>query len=279
LLERALGAEEAAQRFLLVTEPADNPMRRFGEARGMRILDHDPGIGGRYSVLSLVGLLPAVLAGRDPEAVRAGAATVLRRFLDAAKTEDIPPAVGAALSLAMTEERDVWVSVMCPYADALAPFAQWYAQLWAESLGKEEWGSTPYPARGTVDQHSQLQLWLGGPRDKLVTILTASREGTGAALPAEVEDKELAYLAGRTIGDVMAAEQRATIDTLAQGGIPVRHVALEALDERTLGALFMHFMLETILAGTMLGFDPFDQPAVEDGKKRARKYLSEMRRD
>jgi glucose-6-phosphate isomerase len=163
-----------------------------------------------------------------------------------------------------------------PYADALRPFALWHAQLWGESLGKGGNGTTPVAAHGPIDQHSQLQLWLDGPRDKFFTIVQIDRAGAGPRLSGAEHDEALSYLAGRTMGDLLEAEQRATAAALMNKRCPVRCFRMHHLDERALGALLMHFMIETILVGYTLGIDPFDQPAVEDGKSLARRHLVEM---
>jgi len=165
--------------------------------------------------------------------------------------------------------------VVMPYGDRLERFAMWHRQLWAESLGKDGKGTTPIAALGPVDQHSQLQLYLGGPRDKLYTILTQGLAGKGPRIVSA--DPELAYLNGRTVGDLADAEQRATIDTLIANTRPTRTLNVPVPDAHTIGALFMHFMLETIIAAHVLGVDPFDQPAVEQGKLLAKKYLQDMR--
>jgi glucose-6-phosphate isomerase len=167
---------------------------------------------------------------------------------------------------------------MVAYADRLERFTRWYVQLWAESLGKDGKGTTPLAALGPVDQHSQLQLFMAGPRDKLFTVLTVAPDGRGPRMP-----EDLAKLAGepdfagKTIGDLVAAQGRATAETLAKNGCPVRTMRLDCLDERHMGELLMHFMLETIIAARLLGVDPFDQPAVEEGKVLAKRYLKEAR--
>jgi glucose-6-phosphate isomerase len=270
---RGIGA--LGRRFGCIVEPGDSPLRRLGEELGATMLDHDPRIGGRYSVLSLVGMLPALLGGLDAEAVRDGAAAVLKPALgkDGA---DSPPAQGAALSMALAAQ-GVRQAVLMPYVDRLDLLALWYRQIWAESLGKAGHGTTPIRALGPVDQHSQLQLYLEGPADKLFTILEAPIAGTGPEIPERrARALGLDYLAGRTIGDLVAAECRATAETLAGNGRPVRRLRLEAVDERTLGGLFMHFILETVIAAGLIGVDPYDQPAVEQGKVLARRYLGEM---
>src|SRR5262249_39212980 len=179
---------------------------------------------------------------------------------------EVPAALGAALAVALAE-RGKRIAVMLAYSDRLQRFTHWYVQLWAESLGKKGKGTTPVAALGPVDQHSQLQLFIGGPRDKLFTVITVDGAGTGPGI-----DGELAKLhgepafGGKTIGDLVAAEGRATAETLAKNGCPVRTIHIGKLDEETLGELMMHFMLETIIAAHLLGIDAFDQPAVEEGK-------------
>ncbi|MEX2642839.1 MAG: glucose-6-phosphate isomerase, partial [Acetobacterales bacterium] len=172
--------------------------------------------------------------------------------------------------------RGVAMSVLMPYCDRLGTFAMWYRQLWAESLGKDGMGTTPVKALGAVDQHSQVQLYLDGPRDKLFTLMLLDSAGRGGRVESARAPGKLSYLAGRTIGDLMEAEQNATAETLVRNGCPTRVIRLERLDEQALGALTMHYMLETIVAGRLMGVDPFDQPAVEQGKVLAREYLAEM---
>jgi glucose-6-phosphate isomerase len=274
----ALPAARLPEIFLGLTEPA-RPGRRNGlramlAEYGIPMLDHDTGIGGRFSVLTSTGLLPAAVLGLDLAAVRAGAAAALAPVLDGKPAAEVPSAVGAALAVALAESKAKRIAVMLAYSDRLERFTRWYVQLWAESLGKDGKGLTPLACLGPVDQHSQLQLFIGGPRDKLVTVVTVGPARTG---PRIAED--LARLAGesdfggKTIGELVAAEGRATAETLAKNGCPVRTIHLDRLDERALGELLMHFMLETILAAHLLGVDPFDQPAVEEGKVLAKKYL------
>jgi len=270
---------EAPRLFFGITEPAI-PGRRNGlhdllSKHGVAMLDHDPEVGGRYSVLTNVGLLPAAIAGLDIAAVRRGAAMALAPILAGAKPAQVPAAVGAALSVVLAAARAKPITVLMAYADRLERFTRWYVQLWAESLGKDRKGTAPIAALGPVDQHSQLQLFIGGPRDKLFTIVTVACGGRGPKI-----DGALAMVAGepgfagKTIGDLVAAQGRATAETLAKNGCPVRTIHLDRLDEENLGELLMHFMLETIVAAHLLGVDPFDQPAVEEGKVLAKHYLT-----
>lgn len=265
--------------FLGIGEPAKegkrNGLRDLLEKHQVAMLDHDPNVGGRYSALTNVGLLPAAALGLDIGAIRHGAASALAPVLAKQKPADVPAAVGAALAVALAESKGKTISVLMAYADKLERLTRWYVQLWAESLGKEGKGTTPVAALGPVDQHSQVQLFIAGPRDKLFNIVLVKGAGLGPRI-----DSELAKLAGepgfggKTIGDLVWAEGRATAETLAKNGCPVRTFTLDKLDERSLGELMMHFMLETIIAAHIMGIDAFDQPAVEEGKVLAKKYLT-----
>jgi glucose-6-phosphate isomerase len=272
-------AKRIPELFLAVTEPkvegAHNGLRALCESFGIPALDHDPHIGGRFAGLTNVGLLPALARGLDVEALREGARSVVASMLEAKRAADFDPAIGAAITIGLAKERGVRACVMLPYADRLARFAAWYAQLWGESLGKKGEGTTPVAALGPVDQHSQLQLYLDGTPQHLVTVIREACEGRGPRLAPDLAKLAGAgYLAGHAPGDLVAAQQRAIPEALLAHGRPVRTIDLEVLDERALGALMMHFMLETILAAHLLGVDPFDQPAVESGKMLTRRYLA-----
>jgi glucose-6-phosphate isomerase len=273
-LAASVGAAKIAKHVTIVTEPTDNALRRIADRFALPTLPHPPTLGGRYSVLSAVGLLPACLLGLDIEALRAGAAQARDAAL--AEPETSLPAHGAALAVALAAQGHTQ-TVFCAYADILGPFGQWYAQLWAESLGKGGKGTTPLRAVGTVDQHSQLQLWLDGPADKLFTIVSQTSRDKGPRYDAAtLADPALGYLAGRTMGDILDVAARATAETLARRGRPVRLMHVETLDETSLGALLMHFMLETVIAADLFGIEPYEQPAVEEGKILARRYLQGM---
>lgn len=268
---KKLGQQAVRERFIIVTMPGDSPLRRSAATYGLRVLDHDTDIGGRFSVLTNVGLLPAAIAGLDIRALRRGAQSVVKQLDAAAEPASCIPAVGAALQYAFVQ-KDRPISVMLPYSERLAAFSSWYRQGWAESLGKQGRGSTPIRAVGTTDQHSQLQLYLDGPKDKLFHMILLDRARTGRLIPVP-DFPELAYLRGKTMGDVMEAEQRATLASLTRQGCPVRLFTLNKLNEEVMGALLMHFMLEIICASFLFEVNPFDQPAVEEGKHLAVEYL------
>lgn len=268
-MERAGHGANLAGTFAVITEPGRNALRRFATEIGCPAHDHDPGLGGRYSALSLVGLVPATCFGLDVSKIRAGAATVLAQMDD----PDAPFAVGAALSVAAAKSGR-GAQVIWAYADRLERFVMWWRQLWGESLGKGGQGTTPIRALGPVDQHSQLQLYLDGPDDKLYTVVTAG--GDGPIVPAKWAERiDQPLIAGKTLNQIVNAQARATAETLMRAGRPVRTIHVPRLDEAAMGALMMHFMLETLFAARLLGVDPFDQPAVELGKVLTRQYLSE----
>lgn len=270
---------EIAKHLFGISEPEKsgrkNGLRALLGKFGCEVLDHDTEVGGRFIALTNVGMLPALLADVDIRALRAGAGATLAPVLAGAKAVDVAPAAGAALGVAASEA-GLPISVLLAYGDRFERLTRWWMQLWGESLGKDGKGSTPVASIGPVDQHSQLQLWLAGPKDKFFTVLTHENRDQGPRL-----DAELASLAGepvfanRTVGALVAAQARATADTLAKHSRPLRLIRTKNLDGFALGALLMHFMLETIFAGALYGVNPYDQPAVEEGKILAKKYLAE----
>jgi glucose-6-phosphate isomerase len=268
-----LTASEIKQHFLVITEPKLSPLVHLIDVEDIPRLEHPLAIGGRFSALSLVGLLPAMIAGVDPFKVREGAQSVIEHMFNSPAAE---PMIGAALNVALLQQKNIRNTVLMPYVDCLNSFSFWFRQLWAESLGKDGQGSTPLNALGTVDQHSQLQLYLDGPKDKMFTVIIQDHLQTGEKMPESLSRVEgLPYLASRTMGDLLDAEQQATIATLINRGCPTRVIRLKDVDEYAVGALMMHFMLETMLTAKFMGVNAFDQPAVEEGKILTREFLKE----
>ena len=264
-----------SQHFLVITEKKSSPLFRMKERFNLSFLEHYPDLGGRFSIFSLVGLLPAMLVGIDPIAFREGAASVIEKMVGCEEVLNFEPAVGAALTCGLLKEQQINLSVMMPYCDRLQFFSKWYRQLWAESLGKSGKGTTPIDALGAVDQHSQLQLYLDGPRDKFFTVITTDYKAMGPqSLPSDlISDVDLNYLYGKRLGDLMMAEQNATIETLIKNDCPTRVIHIPEITPHSLGALTMHFVFETLFASELLFVDPFNQPAVEQGKILAKQYL------
>ena len=265
--------------FLGITEPrkagTKNGLRDLLEHHGAPCLDHHTGIGGRFAVLTNVGLLPAISRGADPARILEGAQSVVDRLEASASARDFPPLVGAALAVELANTRAIKVQVMMPYADRLGRLGDWFVQLWAESLGKDGKGTTPLGCLGPLDQHSQLQLFMDGPREHYMTFVRLPMADAGPRIaPDMAAVAGIDVLAGKTIGDLVEAQTYAVPQALMQAGRPVRTIDVPALDEEAMGAMLMHFMLETILAGWLFGVDPFDQPAVELGKVLTRQRLA-----
>lgn len=269
-LEEAGGGKYLKHHFAGITEDKPNPLRAILTEMGAPILNHDSDLGGRFSVFSVVGLLPAMLAGLDAPLIREGA----REALNAAMTGSTPAVEGAALSVA-ARDAGLTQSVMWSYRDRLARLPRWWRQLWAESLGKGGQGTTPIDAQGPVDQHSQLQLYLDGPNDKLFTLIDAPSVADAKASSAWAKRHGLELYAGRGMSEVVSAQVRGTANALTNAGRAVRRISLNApIEEKSLGALMMHFILETLIAARLWNVDPFGQPAVEQGKRLTRQYLA-----
>lgn len=273
-LEDALGS--AAYRHLVfTTDPEKGALRQIAQTDGIATLDVPPDVGGRFSVLSPVGLLPAALVGIDIGALLAGA----RRAVAAAESDDLlsnRPALYAGLQWAADTSQGARIHVVMPYTDRLREFAEWYRQLWAESLGKRvdrrghvvHAGPTPLAAVGATDQHSQVQLFMEGPYDKVITFLTVDDFGEDVMIPKRPGlPDELGYLQGHTLGQLLKAEFEATSAAIASQGRMNMTVRIPKLDAEALGELIMFFQVATGYAGVWYNIDPFDQPGVELGKR------------
>ena len=262
--------------FTIITEDKTSPLDGLAETYLIDPLPHDEGIGGRFSVFSNVGILPAMLAGLDCEALRAGAKSYIMSFLAAPHAHDVTADADFAVK-DMSAGRNI--SVMMPYLDSLQSFAAWYGQLWAESLGKDGQGSTPVSALGTVDQHSLLQLFRDGPDDKLYTLIMPT-QATEKNFPPNgyvYTEPTLSYMMDQTMFDLLSAEAKATADSLKNAKRPVRIISFETLTADILGQLLAHFMLETIVAADIMEINAFDQPGVEESKILTRDYMTNLK--
>lgn len=274
-LDEAVGPEAARRHLVFTTDPARGPLRQIADSEGVASLEVPPAVGGRFSVLSSVGLLPAALVGIDIEGLIRGARRALSRAESARLTEN-PAALHSGLLWAADTRLGARIHVLMPYSDRLRDFADWYRQLWAESLGKRQdrrgeevfLGPTPLGAVGATDQHSQVQLFMEGPYDKVVTFVRVEDHGEEIPIPGRPGlAGELSHLAGKSLGQLLAAEQQATAAALARAGRPSATISLSRLDAPALGELLMFFQLATGYAGLWYGVDPFDQPGVELGKR------------
>jgi glucose-6-phosphate isomerase len=273
-LERAVGREEALRRLVFITDPEKGNLRLLAGRDPVATLEVPPGVGGRFSVLSAVGLLPLAAAGHDVRALLAGAEDMAGRCLAAGLLEN--PAYLFAAAAVHYLEAGRNVLVMMPYATDLFGLSQWFAQLWAESLGKAHdlegrevhVGQTPVAAVGATDQHSQLQLYMEGPQDKLVCFVVPEDYGTDLEIPELFGDIDsLAYLGGHSLAGLIGAEAKATAAALASQGRPSLALRLPRLDAHALGQVLFLLEAATVAAGGLLGINPLDQPGVELGKR------------
>ncbi len=275
-LEQALDDPAGARRHLVfTTDPERGVLRRIADQESIATLPIPPAVGGRFSVLSAVGLLPTALVGIDGGALLDGARAMDQRC-DSGRLVDNPAGLYAALQWLADQEASAPIHVMMPYSDRLYSAADWFRQLWAESLGKRlglsgqeiHVGPTPVKALGATDQHSQVQLYIEGPVDKTITFLALGERDGDVPIPRLYQDIEaIGYLGDRTLGELLDAERRATAAALAERGRMNMTLTLPRLDEHSLGELIMMLQIATVYAGALYGVDPLDQPGVELGKQ------------
>jgi glucose-6-phosphate isomerase len=270
---RSAGFKKLSATSTVISEIDDNPLMRWARKEGVSALEIPKDVGGRFSVLCPVGLLPAAFYGLDIERIREGAAWALG--------QDELIARLAAQSL-MSFERDEWITQFWAYSDGLRDFGLWTQQLWAESLGKANdrngkpapRASTPIPAIGSSDQHSILQQVMEGSRDKFTWFFRVEQsEKEGAVLDKNLFDCQNLML-GKTMGQLFGAMASATQQALEKQGIQSLTLTAERLDEFSVGALFMILELVVGTMGEALDINAFDQPGVELGKRLAREILS-----
>jgi glucose-6-phosphate isomerase len=276
IVHQALEEKKLAVRdhIIFVTDPAQGALRPLAQQLGVPGLDIPPSVGGRFSVLTPVGTLPAALIGIDVPKLLGGAAEMAQRCTSSKLAENPAGVFGTLQWIADTKHGKV-INVFMPYSDPLRDFADWFVQLWAESLGKHlpdgsSVGQTPLPALGATDQHSQVQLFMEGPKNKVVTFVAVAERGTDLTIPHGFSEvKELGYLGGHSLAELISIEQRATAGALAKRGRPNMTITLDRVDEWHVGGLMMLLELATAYAGQLYGIDAFNQPGVELGKQFA----------
>jgi glucose-6-phosphate isomerase len=272
-LTSALGEAAAKERLVFVTDPEKGALRAIARAEQVVALDIPANVGGRFSVLTPVGVLPAALMGIDTGQLLAGAAEMRARCASGKLANNVAGTFAALQHLADTRHGR-HIQVLMPYSDALRDMAAWFVQLWAESLGKHRTagdpgvGPTPLAALGATDQHSQVQLFMEGPADKTVTFIGVEHGGADVEIPLLHPDlTELAYLGGHRLGELLDIERRATAGALARRGRPNMTLSMESVDPFHVGQLLMLLELATAYAGQLYGVNAFDQPGVELGKQ------------
>jgi glucose-6-phosphate isomerase len=253
---------------LVITDPKGGVFRAFAEAAGCRSLEIPPSVGGRYSVLSPCGLVTASALGADVRGLLEGAAS-MKKYLSERRSSRDNPALYLAAINRFHEKNGRPMSVLMPYSNRLETFAEWFAQLWGESVGKDGLGTTPVRALGAIDQHSQVQLYTDGPDDKLYTIINVANRDAEIDIPT-AEDSSLSsllYLSGSGLGTMLGYEARSTAAALVKSGRPVVWIELNQVDARTIGALVLFYEYVTAVTGRLMKINPFDQPGVEQGKR------------
>jgi glucose-6-phosphate isomerase len=273
-LQEALG-DAYSRHLLFTTDPEKGVLRQLAREEGIAALPIPGNVGGRFSVLSAVGLLPAAMVGIDVRELLAGAHEMAERC----RTDDLranPAGMFAVLQYLADTERKAPIHVMMPYSDRLRDVADWFRQLWAESLGKQRTrggeevfaGPTPVKSLGATDQHSQVQLYIEGPFDKTITLLAEREREIDLEIPRMYQELgELGYLGGQTLGGLLRTEMLATEAALARRGRMNMLLELPRVDARSLGATMMLLQIATVYAGYLYGVDPLDQPGVELGKQ------------
>lgn len=273
-LRRSVG-RSWPKHIIATTDPARGLLREAAEAEGFETYFIPPAVGGRFSVLSAVGLLSAAVAGINIKSLLEGASRANRALRAMPQREN--PAYAFALACYLFDRhRDVRINVLMPYSQPLFGLSDWFCQLWAESLGKAldrrgrpaGVGLTPVKALGATDQHSQLQLYTEGPYDKLVCFLTVKEPGPKIKIPkAAGKLSGLGYLGGRTLGELLNAEALGTEAALAKAGRPSMRLLIPRVSPGILGELIIFFQVATACAGALYNVNPYDQPGVEAGKR------------
>jgi glucose-6-phosphate isomerase len=273
--ERLLNEKlDITKHLVFVTDPRQGALRPLAERLKVPALEIPPNIGGRFSVLTPVGTLPAALIGIDVKALLTGAQEMAVRC-DSAELAKNPAGIYGMLQWLADTQLKKSIAVFMPYSDPLRDFAAWFVQLWAESLGKKRAdgtsvGSTPIAALGATDQHAQVQLFMEGPADKTVTFVAVRDRATDVTIPVGFADvKELGYLTGHSLGELIDIEQRATAGALAKRGRPNMTIQLDRVDASHIGQMMMFLEIATAYAGQLYGIDAFNQPGVELGKQFA----------
>jgi glucose-6-phosphate isomerase len=263
---KKIHGKETTKRFIITTDPEKGNLRKIVREHGLMSLPIPPEVGGRYSVLSAVGLLLAEVIGINSDELLKGAGDIHRKCSGNDIRENPAYLFGTLLYL-MDKEKKRNIDVMVPYADSLKPLSEWFCQLWAESLGKDNKGLTPYPSLGTTDQHSQLQLWIEGPRDKVIIFIRIADYGTDIKIPKVFKEIEgLGYLSGHSLSELIGAEEEATELALAKSGRPNMTITIPEINAYHLGQIFHFLELATAFTGFLYRINPFNQPGVEEGK-------------
>ena len=273
--------EQIYSKFVFATDPVKSELLELAKNKNIPTLEIPSDVGGRFSALTPVGFFPALFAGIDVRELLIGAKSAVELVENL--ESDLYKAAHLLFTLKEQEQRSL--TVMMPYSSKLREFSAWFTQLWAESLGKArdlkgnivKTGFTPIPAYGATDQHSQMQLFMEGPEDKVLLMIEVENFNRDFSLKNSFPSTSFARLNGHRLSELMKAEFLGTLDALKEINRPFVHIKIEALEAKSLGFLIMYFELLTGLVGIHLNVDPFDQPGVELGKVKSNQWLNKLK--
>lgn len=274
-IRRSLGKSSLKEHLVVTTDPESGLLRELSSKMGFDTFDIPAGVGGRFSVFTPVGLLPLAVAGVNVAELLRGAAAAAETCTKASLWAN-PAYMFAAISYLLRVKKGRSILVMMPYADALSDVAEWFNQLWAESLGKAKSttgkivnaGQTPVKAVGATDQHSQLQLYMEGPQDKVICFIKVDAYRVDVKIPHLFKDMpDLSYLGNKSFSELISSEQAATARALAESGRPNMTLTLPKITPAAVGYLLYMLEVATVASGYLYKINPLDQPGVELSKK------------
>ncbi|MGQ9618048.1 MAG: glucose-6-phosphate isomerase [Candidatus Aminicenantia bacterium] len=264
------------ENFLVITTSGKGFLFEKAKSLDISIIPFPEDVPGRYSVLSVVGLLPLSLIKIDISSLIKGAREIAEYLHNKSDKEN--PSVISSSILVGLYEKGKKIQVIMPYSSSLYEMTLWYSQLWAESLGKRLgdscWGQTPFPSCGALDQHSQLQLWMEGPKDKVIFFWEVEKFRENHKIP-DLKFKEFQHIEGKYLSKLLRTEKKATENSLAQAGVPSMTLKIPEINPYFVGQMLYFLQLQTVIAGEILGVNPFDQPGVELGKKLTKEYMEQ----
>mgnify|MGYP003574887533 CR=1 FL=1 len=270
LAKEGITEKQFSEYFVFCTDPVNGDLRKIAKDWNVKTLSVPSNIGGRFSILTPVGLLPALFAGMQADKLLEGAKNIQKNLYD---TKEGKAFFDLAFWIKDLHDQGVHQTVMMPYSSLLKEFSSWFVQLWAESLGKEGKGLTPIPAYGATDQHSQMQLFMEGPKDKIMMIIETEKFQYDYQMNNTVNGESFKLLAPFSLATLMKAELEGTLEALKENGRHVVHLKIPELNEESLGQLVLFSECLTVFVGKLLKIDPFNQPGVEAGKKYAKAWL------
>ena len=283
LAEKNISSEQLKDYFIFATDPKKSELKEIANTLNIQSLEVPSDVGGRFCALTPVGFLPALFAGININELISGAHETKALCLD--NSSNNPLLKTAEFLYALKQEQKVTQTVLMPYSSKLRSFSFWFAQLWAESLGKKknlkneivQTGLTPIVGFGATDQHSQMQLFMEGPNDKCIILIEVENFTHDYKLSTSIAGNNLSKLSDFSLSQLMKAELNGTLKALQENKRPTIHLKISKNDEYHMGALILFFESLTVLMGSFLMIDPFDQPGVELGKIYAFNFLNQLK--